>query len=543
MSHRWFHFWLAALFSIGSLRAQTFLGNAADGSHYSYSVTVNNTGSPGLSTGGYGWANVDVYTWTGSAVAQYKHQQGYSHPGLASWMPDGSAFSDTESFSGTFVVPPGASYSFVVGKRYYQNAEGSVSTWQAAITGPFSGTAGTWVPPSVSEKQLSYKLPANTGTTAITWQLVNAAGEVVGYVTKSPGSAETIWTVDGLPPDAERADYTLKFFMPGLKFDSEGGTWVAVTDPGSGAAGTASVFTPTIPTSGTGSGTVVDEGTIPTPAITAVVPAPTVGPSAPPQPVASGGTVWRAGGGSGGITDAVFKEGVDKLVTQNADGAAMAKAGLGAKGLGDAATSSMGGEGTAAKAQASAVIGSAPTGVGYSLSAGGAPTLAVTMPSQFGGGTFDFNPFSSDRFAAVCSWFRAATAWLTIALLAGWVWTQMGEWVRGFSTVPQAKGNPIVGGTGAQATALTAAALMTTAIVAALTALVGWSFGDINVPSLIGSITTNPMATIPAGALWMLDQVFPVATMLTALVARIAFNVYASALFAGCAAVVRFIVP
>lgn len=213
------------------------------------------------------------------------------------------------------------------------------------------------------------------------------------------------------------------------------------------------------------------------------------------------------------------------------------------EGIGPGGTGGMGEQGAAAGAEAADLFPDSPTGLPYSPGGGSAPNFVVTLPSSFGGGSFDLNPFSSDRLGEVASWFRSAVAWLAIVSLGGWVWSQLGDWVRGISMLPQAKGNTLVAGTGAQATALVAAGLMTTAIVVAITAILSWSFGELTIPTLISTALSNPVGAMPAGALWMLDQIFPVGTLVVCLVAKLSFNIYAAGLFATCAAVIRFIVP
>lgn len=203
----------------------------------------------------------------------------------------------------------------------------------------------------------------------------------------------------------------------------------------------------------------------------------------------------------------------------------------------------MSGAGGAAADAIRAVYGNAPTGKGYTIAPGGAPNLSVTFPAAFGGQTFNLNPFTSERLGPVASWFRSAVAWLALVTFGGWVWSEIGSWTRGVSMLPQAKGNTVAAGTGGQATALAAAGLITAAIIIGTTVLLSWSFDDINLPSIIGAVSTNPVATMASGSLWLLDQMWPVATLITVLVARIAFRFYAAALFAGVAAAIRFIVP
>lgn len=280
-------------------------------------------------------------------------------------------------------------------------------------------------------------------------------------------------------------------------------------------------------------------------------------------------TVWANNDSS--LTAPLYREGVDKVVAAVMNGSGGSGGGSGSSGSDPAANSDREAVATAikqanqltdfneltpsaskgemlsagenARAQMVSLFGSAPTSVGYELNTSGAPLLEIALPVAFGGATFDLNPFQSPRLLTVASWFRTAVAWLAIVLLGKWIWEQLAEWVRGYATIQQAKGNPVVGGTGAQATALAAAGLMTAAIVVAVTSLLAWSFGTMNLPAFVASVTTNPVATIPAGVLWMLDQILPVFTLVSCLVARISFNIYASSLFAGCAAVVRFIVP
>lgn len=236
----------------------------------------------------------------------------------------------------------------------------------------------------------------------------------------------------------------------------------------------------------------------------------------------------------------------DQQQLQGAAGSEVAEGQLGAAALGGAVAGQMGGKGDGAGVASKAPYaskGAAPSALGYTVGGGSAPTLSVAMPASFGGATFDFNPFTSERLGPIASWFRAAMAWLTIVVIGAWVWNELDVKAYQAGTAPQAKGNPIVGGTGAQVTALTAAAAMTTAIVALSVALLAWSFGEITLPAIFSAITTNPTASMPAGVLWMVDQLFPVATIITACVARLAWKLYCVPLFAACMAVVRFIVP
>jgi len=171
------------------------------------------------------------------------------------------------------------------------------------------------------------------------------------------------------------------------------------------------------------------------------------------------------------------------------------------------------------------------------------PNLQITMPSSMGGHVFDMNPFTSDKFAGVATFVRNALTWLLITLLAVWVFRELGEWVKAINQAQQAKGNAVVGGTGAQATALAAAGLITAAVIIAVTALLAWGLSALNVGSLIANLSENPMSSAPAGVYAMVDAVFPVGVALSCLIARATFSLYATGVYSGVAAAIRFFVP
>lgn len=492
----------------------TAVGNFPDGTHYDITHTLTGTATHPSPLGLGQWYTV-LKTNTGSTSNVLAHSAGY--PGL----------NGTASLSGSFVVPPGLTYE--VRSQYWiytTNDGGASATWVFGSWTSYTGTAGSG-PPATVPKKVSVSHYNDKDYTVVVALTKN--GSIIGTVDVAPNTLfSQSFNVDALDTDVYGVLLQVKSYIV-----SEAGTWT----PASGTNTT--VSTTTVPPE-----KVVPTATAVTPANTTVIPTP-ASPNMPGTANTNGGSVWRSPAGNvttDGLTNAVFREGIDKVTTRldAADRVAKKVESLEAA---KPATSEMSAQGSAAKSQAEGIIGTAPTGLGYTLSATGAPTLALAMPAKFGGATFDLNPFQSDRFATVCAWFRTACAWLAIALLAGWVWTQLGDWVRGISSVQQAKGNTIAAGTGGQATSLLAAGLMTAAIVISLTALLAWGFGEINVPALVASVTTNPVATVPAGVLWMLDQVLPVSTLITCLVARVTFNMYAAAVYAGCAAVVRFIVP
>lgn len=186
--------------------------------------------------------------------------------------------------------------------------------------------------------------------------------------------------------------------------------------------------------------------------------------------------------------------------------------------------------------------GSAPSSVSVNVAAS-APLFEIALPASMGGGRFDLNPFSDARLGPLLDWFRAAVEWLAYVLLGVWVWQRIGEWSRGLSTVNGAKSNAVsaIPGTGIVGAAAVAAAI-TAITVPFVVALLSWSFGEFSVGALTSLSFANPVANMPVQALWMLNEMFPVSTLIGALLARLSFAMYAPPLYAGVIAVSRWII-
>jgi len=276
-------------------------------------------------------------------------------------------------------------------------------------------------------------------------------------------------------------------------------------------------------------------------------------------------TVWA--GTDTTLTAELYREGVDKLIAATAGGTAGLGAAAGGGGGGtqsellatatiqanqltdftdmtpSVSLSGMQYAGATAGGELAALIPVPPSATPFEVPVGVAPLLAVTMPESFGGGTFDLNPWQAGRFADISSWFRTAVGWLALVLLGVDLWRQLGEWMRGFSSIQQARGNAIVGGTGAQATSLVAAGLITAVCVVLVTGLVGFAVDGVSMIGHLDLAAAGPFIAIPAAVFWMLDQMFPVALLCTALLARLYFPMYGAGLYATAMSVVRFVVP
>lgn len=303
-----------------------------------------------------------------------------------------------------------------------------------------------------------------------------------------------------------------------------------------------------------------------------VAPGPTIRLRIRPQAVLSDGvkTVWSLTDET--LTANLYREGVDKIIDSVGSGGGSSggaatearqvtgnayleniDANLAAMRITDnnvytdrlagiAANESAPAAGAAAKTAVEAALPAVPAESGYSYPTPGTPNLAIQFPVIFGGAYFDFNPFTEARLGGVFTWFRFACHWLAVVSLGLWLWTNLRSWVTDANQVQQAKGNTLAMGTGGQATAFIAAAAMTAFILAAIVAVLAYSFDGLNLASVAVMAATNPMTGFLAGSYWMLDKVLPVATLLSCFLARYAFQMFAAKIYVGLGALVRFTV-
>jgi len=73
--------------------------------------------------------------------------------------------------------------------------------------------------------------------------------------------------------------------------------------------------------------------------------------------------------------------------------------------------------------------------------------------------------------------------------------------------------------------------------------MLGWLTSSFSITNVLSILGANPLAGGPSGALWMVDQLFPVSMIIAGAGARITWNLYASKVFMVCMTLVRFVVP
>lgn len=382
--------------------------------------------------------------------------------------------------------------------------------------------------------KFKYTIPFNNGKFDIKYELWQGDTKLGEYIVK-PGDGGTISTLDLAANDLP---VTVKSFIIGVASDGVN----TITDGTSQLLSKVETFTP-------------QSTDTPTTQKVAAPPVSSVIASTPEAISERSGTVWskptttatgtnQTPGQGDGLTNQVYREGVGKVVDK-LEQIELSKIQDNEKSQ-KSASDSFSGALEAARSASSSMAATIPTAgafpSGPNIPASSAQDFTVKFPGIFGGLTVDLDPLRADRLGPTAAWLRGAFYWLTIVGFGYWASNKVGEWVKGASQLQQTRGNTVAG-TGGQITAAIGAAIIVVAISTFIVALVGYLAGDFSISAILSKMTVNPMAGYSAKALYLLDGVFPIATIITALVARISWNLYASSTFAGAMAFIRFINP
>lgn len=274
-------------------------------------------------------------------------------------------------------------------------------------------------------------------------------------------------------------------------------------------------------------------------------------------PTAGAGSTWPTS--TGNTTDserldkATYRQGIDKLDTKlaqqleqqkktnehlekQAEVASMTKT---AKAEGETAKAEMAGKGGTAKSDAEGAFAGVPVAEAKTASTS-APDWTFTNDLI---GTINADPFASGRFSGIASWFRAAFSWLLGILLVTLIAQHAAEAIKGVGNAQQARGNPVVAGTGAQATALVAAGLMTVIILAGVVSIIALAVSDFGFGTITGLFSTNPYSGMSGGVAYLLDKFFNLGHITLYLCARPLVPLAFAKIQAGVMAAVRFVVP
>lgn len=195
--------------------------------------------------------------------------------------------------------------------------------------------------------------------------------------------------------------------------------------------------------------------------------------------------------------------------------------------------------GATARTEAEAAVTQAVPTLGGTTSAPGSPgsILAFTIPYV---GNINLDPGSNATVMIFCDYVKLVTGWALLVWFAWWAWAEFNSVVRATVTAQQAHGNPVLGGTGAQATALIAAGLLAAVFVGIPAAW--WAYCTVDMSAL----DSNPFASVSGPvqtALYLVALVFPYPLALTLLGTAFVIRKAGAVMVLGVNAVVKFIVP
>jgi len=369
-------------------------------------------------------------------------------------------------------------------------------------------------------------VPANNGSYPIVYKLWQN-GVVVGTHTQMPGASAFIVV---LPVSASDGPVTMTSQTQGVMINDG----IVTEVPGGVIDNPETTLTPSID-----------------PPTTVVPPPPDV--KAPGTSVTSKlprvKVTWGASGQGSTpstqtdiLTNKTYREGVEKQLEQS---------GIELK-LADErpSESDMESKGQAAKAEAEASLSEVGSSIGTATppegEAGsfvvGTGTLSSMISNAWNQAVIGINP--------VVAWIKALIRWAITLLYVFWVYKELDRKLVTSMMLPQAKGNPVLGGTGAQLTGLAAAALISAALLtipfllwAAYTT--PWD-GVANATDSLKNIAAAPIASsLPAVQLAMkwLAWLLPLDMLLAIPPMVLVVKKAGWAIILGVAALIRFIVP
>jgi len=123
----------------------------------------------------------------------------------------------------------------------------------------------------------------------------------------------------------------------------------------------------------------------------------------------------------------------------------------------------------------------------------------------------NMNPFQFPQMVSLATWVRAGFAFFFVVGFAVWAREDGSKYIQALPQIQQAKGNAVAGGTGAQATALIAAGLITVAVGTAIVALFTWVSFDFGLGAVTSYMDVNPFngGGVVAGACGCLISSYP----------------------------------
>jgi len=263
------------------------------------------------------------------------------------------------------------------------------------------------------------------------------------------------------------------------------------------------------------------------------------------------------------MTADLYREGVDKIVYGLQTVAAASGGGGGGGGGGGSTTHSESvassheaalalnpdsGDIAAASSAGQTAIGSAITDSKAVFNPGSvsAPTsVDLTLSFSVNGHPYSINcdPMANGNVAALANWIKGSLAWIVVALFNWGMWTWFQKVYFEVARTAPAKGNPVVGGTGAQATSLVVAVAITGVLAALPTTF--WAMVDSNM-AFASLVTDNPFALGTNGniqkGIYLANCFIPLQTIMSAFASQFLIQKGGMLIVAVAQTVVRYVV-
>lgn len=535
--------------------------NRNGGSHVqftSYGQTVTSFAAPNAAMN-FGLYNIGGTSHNGRGGTLPANGPDEDLSQTASLSPDGGAASliEGQSFSGTATgAQAGNPYNISIvsgaGSASINSSTGSYTiiangagliTYKVWISAGSGYTRSPDAQASIAvtaSKRVRITIPANNTPYPIEYRIMQDGAEI-GYRLQNPGASAIIAEI----LTSSDSPVTVVTNVKNLQIIDD--QWVEVPDAVTPVNNNTPPITPT---------------TDPSPTVVPTPPVPDNSPTAPPN---QNDPVWKP---TPVVTDpdqqvdlltnATFKEGVGKITSTEWDIWAEVKEFFTPqKDLNDKEADAVAANPTqsamdAAGQQAKADSQTAITNIDTSIATTTAPAASGSTMNLNGGQSFTgFTATVSaqwlamwDYFEPIFSWIREIIRWVVVVFYTLWVFQTLNKQLELAMVLPQAKGNPVVGGTGAQATALIAAAAITGVL---LTFPVGlWAIYSTNLPvGVLLNVAAAPIAsTAPSVTVAMgwLATALPIDTILQIAPVVIIVKKAGLALTYGVAAVIRFFV-
>lgn len=432
---------------------------------------------------------------------------------------------------------------------YAQRAAGETQPPNVPFTYSGAGSSEWYkVGTTQVQNQLSWEIPGNISANPLAWMVTkNTTGAVMGYMYQDMGEQGGYITIT-VPQGEGYGDYTLKYWVPNALL-AGGGEW-AVVNPGttvSGgvvtvpAAGKETVITATTATPTAGD--VVPAGTTVTAGNSVAVPNPTQVPTTSVSTTpGTGGTVWLNSPSGGGVTDAVFKEGIDKMVTQQV--ATNAQLAILTEGKADwqsnGTSDFQGGRSTGKQNEAKTAVNAQIAGGGVSAGPASANDAGI-WDITIGGVAVNIFPTG-----VVKTGLNIARLIIQVIFIYAWlVWTQgeIRQALVAAGHAPQARGNTFAG-SGGQLTAGVAAGLLTTIILGIPVAMAALTDNGIGWKQTVDFFSwSSSGGSVGAGAFQIFFEAFPVLTFTAIVNNIIVWKVGGTVIIAGAMVAAKWIVP